>query len=84
MATAKPRIKSRISKIESYKAANTIVVTIVSPHVLCLCFVFRFAHRYIPACIPGCCCASFWAGMPALLGAWVLVNAKALGPQEGS
>jgi hypothetical protein len=34
--------------------------------------------------IPGCCCSSFWADMSTLLGAWVLVNAKALGPQEGS
>ena len=28
--------------------------------------------------------ASYWADMPTPLGAWVLVNAKALGPQEGS
>ena len=35
----------------------------------------------------GCCCSSYWAGMSTpLLGAWVLVNAKAkaLGPQEGT
>ena len=34
--------------------------------------------------IPGCCCSSYWAGMTPL-GAWVLVNARALalGPQEG-
>jgi len=43
-------------------------------------------HGYIP----GCCCSScwywalYWADMPTPLGAWVLVNAKALGPQEGS
>ena len=38
------------------------------------------AHGYIP----GCCCSSYWADMSTPLGAWVLVNAKALGPQEGS
>jgi hypothetical protein len=27
---------------------------------------------------------SYWADMSTPLGAWVLVNAKALGPQEGS
>jgi hypothetical protein len=29
------------------------------------------------------CCSLFWADMSTVLGAWVLVNAKALGPQEG-
>jgi hypothetical protein len=32
---------------------------------------------------PGCCCSSYWADMSTPLGVWVLVNAKALGPQEG-
>ena len=60
-------------------AANSKEVQFrVSPQVLCV--VLRVAHRYTS----GCCCLSFWADMPTLLGAWVLVNTKALGPQEGS
>ena len=74
MATAKLKRKPRLSKIESYKAANIKEVQFR----LKLCVV---AHGYIPA---GCCCSSYWADMSTPLGAWVLVNAKALGPQEGS
>jgi hypothetical protein len=42
-------------------------------------------NTFRPSSIPGCCCSSFWADMSTpLVGAWVLVSAKALGPQEGS
>ena len=47
----------------TYKAANIKEVQFR----LKFCVV---AHRYIP----GCCCSSFWEGMSAVLGAWVLVN----------
>ena len=73
MATAKLKRKPRLSKIEFYKAANIKEVQFR----LKFCVV---AHGYIP----GCCCSSYWADMSTPLGAWVLVNAKALGPQEGS
>ena len=73
MATAKLKRKPRLSKIEFYKAANIKEVQ----------FRLRFcvvAHGHIP----GCCCSSYSADMSTPLGAWVLVNAKALGSQEGS
>ena len=78
MATAKLKRKPRLSKIESYKAANIHGIKEVWFR-LKFCVV---AHRYIP----GCCCSSFWADMSAVLvlGSLVLVSAKALGPQEGS
>ena len=76
MATAKLKRKPRLSKIEYYKAAN-IKLKKCSFRRLRFCVV---AHGHIP----GCCCSSYWADMSTPLGAWVLVNAKALGPQEGS
>ena len=77
MATLKLKRKPRLSKFESYKAANMHNTKEVQFR-LKFCVV---AHRYISA---GCCCSSSWADMSTVLGAWVLVNAKALGPQEGS
>ena len=81
MATAKLKRKPRLSKFESYKAAHTKKVWFR------LKFCVVFAHRYIyPAAAArrsGRTCRMS-AMMSALLGAWVLVNAKALGPQEGS
>ena len=65
MATAKLKRKPRLSKIESYKAANIKEVQFR----LKFCVV---AHGYIP----GCCCSSYWADMSTPLGAWVLVNVK--------
>ena len=79
MATAKLKRKPRLSKIESYKAADTkeVHMEVQFPLKFC-CLLCRFAHRYIPGC---CCCSSssFWADMSTVLGAWVVVNAKALG-----
>ncbi len=65
-----PTLKNRSP---SYEAANIKEVQFR----LKFCVV---AHGYVP----GCCCSSFWVDMSTPLGAWVLVNAKALGPQEGS
>ena len=77
MATAKLIRKPRLSKFEFYKAAITNR-DIVSPQVLC-----RFVHiETHPAA--AATRRVFWADMSTLLGAWVLVNAKTLGPQEGS
>ena len=74
MATAKLKRKPRLSKIESYKAAADDIKEVQFRLKFCV-----VAHRYIP----GCCCSSLWADMSTVLGAWVLVNAKALGPHFG-
>ena len=75
MATAKLKRKPRLSQ-----KSSPIKLLILKKCSFASSFVSLLMGTYPAAAAR----RNYWADMSTPLGAWVLVNAKALGPQEGS
>ena len=82
MATAKLKRKPLLPKIESYKAANILKKCSFASRFVWLLLIDTYPAA--AARRSGRTCRLLWSDLWSTpLGAWVPVNAKTLGPQEG-